>query len=89
MGVLESLRLKDKVSVVTGSGRGIGRSIAILFAQEGSKVAICSRTKSELDEVEETISRNGGACLSVVADVSSKKDVDGRSVDERSLNARL
>lgn len=76
MEALETLRLKDKVSVVTGSGRGIGRSIAILFAQEGSKVAICSRTKSELDEVEQTISANGGACLSVVADVSNKTDVN-------------
>jgi len=70
------LRLKDKVSVITGSGKGIGKSIALLFAQEGSKVVICSRTKRDLDQVEEEVSRRGGACLSVVADVAEKNSVD-------------
>jgi len=70
------LRLKDRVSVVTGSGRGIGRTIAVLFAKEGSRVVICSRTRRDLDDVERQISRSGGACLSVVADVTDKMSID-------------
>jgi len=70
------LRLKDKVSIITGAGKGIGKSTALLFAEEGSQVVICSRTKSDLDRVEEEISRKGGRCLSIVADISDRTNVD-------------
>ena len=70
------MRLKDKVSVITGSGKGIGKSIALLFAQEGSKVVVCSRTRNDLDQVQEEISRKGGVCLPVVVDVGDKRSVD-------------
>ncbi len=70
------MRLKNKVSLITGSGKGIGKSIALLFAQEGSNVIVCSRTKRDLEKVEEEIARNGGSCSSVVADVSNKVSVD-------------
>jgi hypothetical protein len=43
------MRLKDQVAIVTGSGRGIGRSIAITFAKEGANVAIVARTESEIE----------------------------------------
>jgi 3-oxoacyl-[acyl-carrier protein] reductase len=70
------LRLKDKVSVITGSGKGIGESIAVLFACEGSKVVVCSRTKSDLDRVGERIVHEGAPCLPIVADVTGQSSVD-------------
>src|SRR5258708_15163869 len=44
------MKLKDKVTVITGSGRGIGKAIALHYAREGAKLALCARTSTELDQ---------------------------------------
>src|SRR5437773_12471915 len=44
------MKLKDKTSVMTGSGRGIGRAIALQYGREGAKLALCARTSTELDQ---------------------------------------
>jgi len=50
--ILEDLamKLKDKVTVITGGGRGIGKAIALHYAREGAKLALCARTSTELDQ---------------------------------------
>ena len=70
------LEFKDKVVLVTGSSRGIGRSIAIAFAKEGANVVINYKT-SEIDaEVAyEIISSYGNQCMSIKADVSNENNV--------------
>jgi len=65
--------LKDKVALVTGSGRGIGRAIARLFAQEGASVFLCARSESELAATAAEIGSSGPADF-VVADLTREQD---------------
>ncbi len=66
------LGLKAKVAIVTGSSRGIGRSIALGLADEGCNLVICARGERELQETAEEIRNKGVEVVSVVADVTSK-----------------
>ncbi|MDP1722006.1 MAG: 3-oxoacyl-ACP reductase family protein [Candidatus Gottesmanbacteria bacterium] len=68
------MKLKDKVTIITGSSRGIGRATALLFAQEGAKVVInYIKEKKQAEEVEKIIGKNN--CLLVQADVSTEEGV--------------
>ena len=69
------MKLKDKVAIVTGSGRGIGREIAIVFAGEGAKVTVSARSSDQVDEVVQAIVGNGGEAIGITADVTDEEDV--------------
>ena len=69
--ILERFRLDDQVSVVTGAGRGIGKAIALCFAQAGAKVVCAARTQAAVESVVSQIQEMGGAALAVSCDVSS------------------
>jgi len=73
------LKLEDKVAIVTGSGRGIGKAIALAFAKEGADVVVLSRTQSEAAETATRVKALGRRALALKADVSKKEDV-GRIV---------
>ena len=68
-------KLDKKVAVVTGGGTGIGRSIALTFAQEGASVVVCGRTLSTLKEVVNEINTLGQRALAVPVDVRVKEQV--------------
>lgn len=69
--------LKNKVAIVTGGGRGIGKAIALLLAENGCNIVICSRTEKELKETAEKIKEKNAKVLAIKADVSKLNNVKG------------
>ncbi len=75
------MRLKDKVAIVTGAGSGIGRAIALRFAQEGARVVLVDRDQAGGAKTLGLMAAAGGDAHLVVADVSRGSDTE-RLVDE-------
>ena len=71
------MELRDKVVVVTGAGRGAGRCIALALAEEGARLALASRTRSELDAVRDEVKALGGEVVAVPTDLSDPEQVEG------------
>ncbi len=67
--------LKDKVAIITGASRGIGRETALAFARAGAKVVLAARTPSDLETVVNDIRANGGEVLAVPTDVTQANQV--------------
>lgn len=71
------MRLENKIAVVTGSSRGIGREIALRFVSEGAKLVInCRSTVEKGKAVQQEIQRAGGEAIVVRADVGARRDAD-------------
>jgi len=70
-------RLADKVAVVTGASRGIGRATALALAVEGASVVVnYARSSAAADEVVAAITENGGSAIALQADVADADQVD-------------
>ena len=67
--ILDDFRLTDQVAIVTGAGVGIGRAIAVGFAEAGADVVVAARTRSDLDETVRLIEQTGRRGLAVPTDV--------------------
>ncbi len=70
-----NLGLKDKVVVVTGASRGIGRAIALGFADEGARLSICGRTEDTLQSVTAELTSKGAQVFAKRADVTDTGQV--------------
>jgi NAD(P)-dependent dehydrogenase (short-subunit alcohol dehydrogenase family) len=68
--------LENRVALITGSGRGIGRAVAKLFAKEGASVFLTARTEAQLASVVQEVEANGGRARYVAADLAREKECE-------------
>ena len=71
------MKLKDKIALVTGSSRGVGRAVALGFAKQGANVVVnYTSNENAANEVVETIQSMGGKAIAVKADVAQKAEAE-------------
>ena len=68
-------KLDDKIAIVTGGGKGIGRAISLRFASEGAKVAIWEKDLDAAEETSKQISESGGMSIRIECEISDKNSV--------------
>jgi 3-oxoacyl-[acyl-carrier protein] reductase len=71
-----TMRLQDKVAIVTGAGQGIGRATALTFAREGAKVVVADLNEETIKTVSDEITSSGGQALPVSVNVAEADSVE-------------
>lgn len=70
------MKLQDKVAIITGAGRGLGRSVALAFGKEGAKVVLAARTRETIEHVAEELRSLRRRALAVPTDISDEEQVN-------------
>ncbi|MEK7482271.1 MAG: glucose 1-dehydrogenase [Patescibacteria group bacterium] len=70
------INLQNKVAIITGARRGMGKADALLLAKLGAKVVVADISQEECEEVVKEIKENNGQAMAIQCDVSKKKEVD-------------
>ncbi|MEW6614573.1 MAG: 3-oxoacyl-ACP reductase family protein [Thermodesulfobacteriota bacterium] len=87
--MLQEFSLDNKVAIVTGGGKGIGRAIALGLAKAGADVVVCSRNLPDLEGVSGEIKKMGRDSLAIVADVTKKEDIENLVAKTREKFGRI
>ena len=81
--------LSNQVALVTGAGRGIGKSISSHLASLGATVVLCARSRQELDVLAREISSAGGNALPITCDVSDLRSVENAAAEVEKAHHHL
>ncbi len=79
-----SKQLESKIAVITGAGRGIGRGLAVSFAEQGARVVCAARTQAQLGDTIQAIHDSGGQAIALSCDVTRPDDVRDLYAETRS-----
>ena len=74
--ILDLFKLTDRIAIVTGAGKGIGRGIALGFAEAGADVVCAARTPADIDAVADAVRSRGRRALAVRTDVMRTEDLE-------------
>ena len=74
--ILDRFKLTDKVAIVTGSGKGIGRGIALGFAEAGADIVIAARTRADIEATADAVRERGRRALPVPTDVLKQESLE-------------
>ena len=83
MGVLDRFSLAGRTALVTGGGTGIGKALAVGFAEAGADVVVCGRTQATLDDTAAAIEAAGQRALALTADVTKADEVNALDRPDR------